>query len=509
MNNQEKDIRLYMFLRLVLLFSVLVSLVVFQRTGILSRDTIVKTYFVTFFTFFVTTGFIFLYEKAKNVSYFLTSQVAYDILFTTVLIFYTGPYESMYTIFYLFNIMFAALLFPRVGAVIAAIASSLLYCSIAWINSDRTTDDKAFSILITITGFVSLSLLAGQLVEELRKSRQHISRLEELSEEIVNSLDTGLLALDSHDVVRKVNRTAREILAVVDETFILGRTVREVLPMLGDVSGRLSEIKEVNVRERMRRMLITRVALPEKHSMILLRDLTDVLDLEEKVRRQERLAGVGRLATGVAHEIRNPIASISGAAQILSGDNSDQEERGRLTALIVRESERVDRLVNQLLRFAKPPVEQRNSVRLDEVLHECVEAIRTRPDFQELDIELELAVKGSLPVLGNRDELSEVINNLLVNSMQAFVEYKSAQRHWIKVGARKAKGQIEVVVEDNGPGIPKEFRSRVFDPFFTTKPTGTGLGLAQVHKIVRDHNGEVDLSTEEGRGTSLTIRLPA
>ncbi|MBI3558411.1 MAG: hypothetical protein HY074_19250, partial [Deltaproteobacteria bacterium] len=162
MNTQEKDIRLYMFLRLTLLFSVLVSLVVFQRAGMLSRDTVVKTYFITFFTFLVTTGFIFLYEKAKKVSYFLTSQVAYDILFTTVLIFYTGPFESMYTMFYLFNIMFAAILFPQLGAVAAAIASSLLYCTIAWINSDRATDDKTFTMLTTITGFISLALLASQ-----------------------------------------------------------------------------------------------------------------------------------------------------------------------------------------------------------------------------------------------------------------------------------------------------------------------------------------------------------
>ena len=223
---RDRDVRLYMFFRLVLLFSVIVSLVIYQQSGILSQDMTIKTYFVTFFTFLVTTGFIFLYEKAADVPYFLVSQVAYDILFTTVLTFYTGPFESMYTTFYLFNIVFAAIMFPRAGAILAALASAVLYATIAWINSDSSNEGRAFSLLTTITAFISLSLLASQLVEELRRSRQRISRLEELSEEIVNSLDSGLLGIDSAGLIKKVNRTAQEMLEVKQPSDLLGRAIR-------------------------------------------------------------------------------------------------------------------------------------------------------------------------------------------------------------------------------------------------------------------------------------------
>src|SRR5262249_45568331 len=155
-------------------------------------------------------------------------------------------------------------------------------------------------------------------------------------------------------------------------------------------------------RGETRRMLMSRVSLTEGHSMILLRDLTDVLELEERVRRQERLAGIGRLATGVAHEIRNPVAAISGAAQLLGGHVGNSEEQGRLSALIVRESERVDRLVSQLLRFSRPSTPQHESVRIDEVIAECVESLKARPDYKELGIETDLVVGGQLPVQGNR-----------------------------------------------------------------------------------------------------------
>jgi signal transduction histidine kinase len=260
-------------------------------------------------------------------------------------------------------------------------------------------------------------------------------------------------------------------------------------------------------------MLVTPVELPEGHSMILFKDLTEVLSLEEKIRRQERLAGVGRLAAGIAHEIRNPIASISGAAQILrdqlsGGGIDDPKESERLSQLIVRESERVDRLVAQLLRFAKPTVVQRAAVDLRDVLKESLEALKTRPDFKEVDVQITVNLSGDLQVTGNRDELCEVATNLMVNAMQALSEQKGNFDKRLLIEGRKSRGHIELVIQDNGPGIPKEFRSRIFDPFFTTKGMGTGLGLAQVDKIVREHEGQIDVESEEGKGTALKIRLP-
>ena len=235
--------------------------------------------------------------------------------------------------------------------------------------------------------------------------------------------------------------------------------------------------------------------------MILLRDITDVLDDEERSRRQERLAGVGRLAAGVAHEIRNPIASISGAAQLLESFTGDESERTRLTSLIVRESERVDRLVSSLLRFSRPPQTNRDVVRVDEIILRCIESVRARPEFEGLAVEIVTDIHGTLELPASRDELAEVVNNLLVNSMQAFRRPGDRQgRRRISVSApRRDARRSSSSSPTTGPESRRSTRagsSIRFSPLSRPAPE-LGLG-AEVHKIVRDHNGQVDLDSEEG-----------
>lgn len=508
MASNERDIRLYMFLRLIMLYSVLVSILGYQVTGLLNTVVTTHSYFIIFFTFLVTSAFIFSYEKTRHIRYFLVSQLGYDVLFTTALIYYSGAYDSIFTIFYLFNIIFGAILFrDRIAALLVALVSGVLYSIVFLINVAGLGEDRYFSLLTTLTAFISIALLAGQLVEEIRKSRLRISRLEELNEEIVDWLDSGLIALDESGAIERVNRTGLQILGVDSLALVQGRRISETFPAMCDVQG--SRVREVYIHEKPHRMLVSHVSLPDGHAMIMFRDLTEVLDLEERLRRQERLAGVGRLAAGVAHEVRNPIASISGAAQLLATETSDIDERKRLLNIIVRESERVDRLVSQLLRFAKPTLVQRESIDLRDILDECVESIKLRPDFSVLNTSVDVKIDGLLVVMGSKDELREVISNLLVNAMQALAEQSENSDKRITVTGQKKDMHVVISVWDNGPGIPKEFKGRVFDPFFTTKSYGTGLGLAQVHKIVRDHNGQVDIDTEVGRGTLLTIRLPA
>jgi len=503
--SQERDILLYMCLRLVMLYSVVLSLVVLQFASNRGGEVMIRNYSVTLFSFVITTAFVFLYDKTRLVGYFLKSQLAYDILFTTVLIYYSGSSESLFTVFYLVNIIFAAILFRGRGALVAALASAGLYTLVCWF-SFGLSEERSLSFFTTLTTFVAIALLAGQLVEEIRKGRQRITRLERISEEIIESLDSGLLGIDENGYVATVNRMTLQILGPETKK-IKGRKINEVLPEMNFTQG--TQIRDMFIHGKMRRVLASRIDLTEGQSMVLLRDLTEVLNLEERIRRQERLAGIGRLAAGIAHEIRNPIASMSGAAQLLIDSTIDTDERQRLSQIIYRESERVSRLVGQLLKFAKPTAVVRESIDIFQLIRDSIESFRARPDFLESGVDLKSSVNGSMTVTGNHDELSEVISNLLVNALEALKERKSNGRKELTIEGRKSGEQVEITVTDNGPGIPKEFRGRIFDPFFTTKATGTGLGLAQVEKIIRDHGGYVDIDTEEGKGTAMKVRLPA
>ncbi|MBI2607175.1 MAG: GHKL domain-containing protein [Deltaproteobacteria bacterium] len=498
-----------MFLRLMMLFAVLFP-TVYQGAIGYDRDVAVKNLTVIFFTFLVTTVFIFLYEKAQEIRYFLASQIAYDVLFTTALIFYSNTNDSPYSFFYFLNIIFAAVFFRGRGALAVAISSGALFILLGVLRQDLFFKDYASNFVMIPTALIAIALLSGQLVEDLLKSRQKISRLEVLSEEIVDSLDSGLLIVDAEKTVQKINRVAQSMLGPPAVSGAVGRPLDEVIPGMSSAAG--GAVCEVNAGGKSRKLLVSQVVLPEKSAMILLRDLSELLELEEKLAQQERLAGIGRLAAGVAHEIRNPVASISGSAQLLLGEaNVDvsAEERARLFDIIVRECSRVERLVARLLDFAKPVRLERENLRLREFVRDCVETVKARPDFRDLRVEVVVRVPEVIEVSAAPDPMREVITNLLVNAMQAFAGQCDRADQRVVVEARRERSFVELSISDNGPGIPAEYRRRVFDPFFTTRPEGTGLGLAQVYKILKEHQGSVELESEEGRGTRLRLRLPA
>lgn len=498
----EQDFRLHMFLRLLMLASVLVSAVFYQQTSYFNGVLLTKTYLLIFFNFLFSCVFILSYEKIRQPFYFLIGLTIFDILFTTSLIFYTESTESMYVVFYLFNIVFAAMVFRRTGALGAALLSGLLYSFLSSTTLDYFSG-KTFSVITTITSFLVVGLLSGQLVEDLKKSRQRVSRLEKLNEEIVDSLDSGLLGFNEQCAIEKINPMALKLLALESSKQVIGKTLREVVPALADLErgSVMHEVRDLVIQGKQKRILISRVELPENHGMILLRDLSEILNLEQQMRRQEHMAGIGRLAAGLAHEIRNPIASISGSAQLLIEKN-EELERKKLLDIVVRESDRVNRLVSQLLDFAKPSRLLRQPVKLADLVQECIDATCARPDFQNEKVKIYKQVEPGLIVIADRDQLREAITNLIVNSIQA-----SSQK--IEVAAYRKNNAIEIIISDNGAGIPSQHRERIFEPFFTTRQTGTGLGLAQVYKMVRNHDGQVDIQSEEGKGTKLKLRIPA
>ncbi len=530
-DSEYSEVRLYMFLRLLMLYSVLVSAVFFQKSKILPESVFFNAYSITFLTFLLTTVFILLYEKAKTIKYFLASQIIYDIFFTTSLIFYTGPYDSIYIIFYFLNVLFAAFLFHSRGALLAALFSGALFVLLVWIHSDSIFPEKRLSILTILTALIAMALLSGQLIEELQKTRKHVSALEGLGEEIVERLDSGLIGLDTNDSVIKMNKTTQNLLGIPSAEIFYGKKLREVLPYLGDYKK--SGIREIVIQGKKSRILLNHVALPENQSMILLKDLSSILELEDQVRLNEHLAVIGRLVTGIAHEIRNPVASLSGAAQLLlskptldsvaftscksSGEESERERdvdatknKETLLKIILRETERVDRLVSQLLQFSRPIVLKKEQINLTKIVQECIETIRTREDYQSLKIEVFNKIKNPLITQGSSDQLYEVFTNLLVNALQAFSEELGKNKKpTITIEGEKTSGYIKIVVSDNGPGIAPEHKIRAFEPFFTTKPQGVGLGLAQVHKIIREHFGKIELESSIGHGACFKIFLPA
>jgi two-component system sensor histidine kinase HydH len=238
--------------------------------------------------------------------------------------------------------------------------------------------------------------------------------------------------------------------------------------------------------------------------VLLLRDLREIRDLQEKVRRSERLASLGRLAAGVAHEIRNPLSSIRGFAQYFMRRLKGQEEEQGYASIMVKEVDRLNRVISELLDFARPKKPHREPQALEEIIDYSLKLLQS--EFSQLKIKVEKSFEPDLPnVEVDRDQISQAFLNLLLNSLES-MEGEGK----IKVSLKKISQPpaLEVAIMDTGRGIAREDLGKVFEPFFSTKRKGSGLGLAIVHQIVENHGGDIAVDSQEGMGTTFRITLP-
>jgi signal transduction histidine kinase len=233
---------------------------------------------------------------------------------------------------------------------------------------------------------------------------------------------------------------------------------------------------------------------------------TVLTELEEQVRRSQRLADLGTLAAGLAHEIRNPLASMTGSIELLRDSVSAGEDDRRLMGIVLREAERLNELVAQFLAFARPATPRRRATDLAALLDETLSVFRNDP--QAAGVTLAPALEHA-PADCDPDQLRQVFWNLLTNAAQAVGAAAPEGGGSIRVRCRAAGDRAVVEIEDDGAGMDAEDLGRIFLPFFTTKPRGTGLGLATVHRIVDAHGGSIRVSSERGKGSRFTVVLPA
>jgi two-component system sensor histidine kinase PilS (NtrC family) len=319
-------------------------------------------------------------------------------------------------------------------------------------------------------------------------------------------------------MITSINEAACEILGITQRE-ALGRPLAEHIPGLAPVLAEAGPVGSVRRQEvdahrpdgAVRRLGISATPLSDHTGtnigrVIHFQDLTELRRMELQVQRSERLAGIGRLAAGIAHEIRNPLASISGSVEILKSLPGADAEARQLVDIAVREVDRLNRLVTELLDYARPHTEERQRLDLSEAAAEIGKAFeQERRDRVDVVVEAE----GVVEIDGASGQLRQVLWNLVRNAADAMPEGGTIRiRAWHE---EATLGSTEAVlcVSDSGVGIPREDLDRIFEPFYSTKTGGTGLGLATVARIVEDHRGTIDIVSEPGRGTTFTLRFPA
>ena len=371
------------------------------------------------------------------------------------------------------------------------------------------------SIVLLLVGFGGwLSILT---LEGLKGSQSRLRRVEAYRDILISSLPVGLIATDNKGRIILYNRFSQELTGVKEKK-ALGQTtaVFKNLPELREAFASPEKQREAPAQKEVRLIAATgarhtvqlsRLAIIDRDdsfvgTLIMIQDLSQVKKLEEELRKSERLAALGKMAAGVAHELRNPLSSIKGLALVLQSKFTEHNKDRETATILVQEVERLNRSISELLDYARPQKLQKKKVYLRPFLQKAVSLIRI--DAEAAGIEIVVNFPDELPVIhGDEDKLNQVFLNLFLNAIQA-MEHGGK----LTVSAIGTESSVRIIVTDTGCGIAPEDIGRVFDPYFTTKPDGTGLGMAMSAKIIEEHGGEITLESKQEQGTSVTVEIP-
>ncbi len=456
-------------------------------------------------------------------------MLAVDLVVTSMFVFVTGGAESPYTFLYALSIVSAGALSYRRGAATLTIATIIALVTVsllAWVRVfdwlpftsrivpwEQSAGDLVRTLgtqLAALIGVGALSFIFGdQLqrgVETLATTRKAAAEVLTLHQNIVRSLASGLITTAPDGTVLTANQSACDILRKPAPE-LTNRSLESAMPGLLALIAEARELRRADLAVGDLVLGVTVSPLRDLDDRVIGRvvnfqDLTELRRLEGHIRRAERLATVGELAAGVAHEIRNPLASISGSIELLRAAPQVSEDDRTLMNIVHREIQRLNVLIGDLLDYANPRPSEPVDFDVGVMVRETLQVARADQAFA--DVELTCDTDEPLAITADSAKLRQVLWNLLRNAGDA----AAAGGKHVRVEARAVDDKVSIAVVDDGPGIPKDKIARIFDPFFTTKQKGTGLGLATCHAIVTEHGGRIDVESDLGKGTKMVVRLP-
>ena len=459
-----------------------------------------------------------------------------DTALVTAVVAATGGPRSIFTFLYVLGVTATCVLLSRTRGLAIAAVSIVLYTGIVLVRTvlpliqffdapQETTALEVVTMFLNAATLLVVAILAGGLGEQYRATRQELETrqkdlrdLQAFKDLVFQSVGTGLIALDLEHRVTAFNHAAEEITGVAAPHAIgqaWSSLIGSVMPL-----EPIESVIATNPRASTRHEAVLRrpdgTSVPVRMTFSALRsgegerlglisaceDLSAIREMESRMRQADRLATVGRMAANIAHEIRNPLASLTGAIEVLTSPLTADEARERLSQIVARESERLNHIIKNFLEYARPAPLSIATFDVAAAAEEVLLLLEHRTSPGSLKVIREFA--PSIPWAVDAQQFRQILWNLCLNAVEAMPDGGELR---VSVAGRGAT--LEVAVSDTGDGIAAADVSHVFEPFFSTKPEGTGLGLALVHRIVQDHGGEIDVRSSPGLGTMFTLTLPA
>lgn len=440
-------------------------------------------------------------------------QILGDAAFAAGLTSLTGGLESPFIFVFLLAVLLGAVVLDQRGALLAAGANSIALIAMALVrwSVEQPRPPAAqwlFPVLVDVMAQFLVGALSGYLARQLTATggrlverEADLSALANLQRQILSCMPSGLMTLDPSGRITFVNRAATQILGLHEPQLPL---IDSLLPGVQKLAPHPRR-HELKISNRPEDKVLGLSVVPLEggepgDALVVFQDLTALRRAQEELARADRLASLGKLSAQLAHEIRNPLASMRGAAQLLAEGNSTGLVTTRLTGILVREADRLGGLVEDFLRFARPSSPRRQKVDLAELAHQTVELLRVDPLANSVRLS-----ENVEPVQAevDPDQIRQVLINLVRNALAA-----AGAGGEVRVHARPVEEGAELEVWDSAGKIAEEDLPRLFEPFFSRHPAGTGLGLSMVHTIVAAHEGRVRVSSSPGRGTSFVVSLP-
>lgn len=498
--------------RLGLYFFLLVFTVIYQLRYplFINYDFLIPLYCFLSLALFVSAIFLYLGQDKEGLNRkTLKVLLPLDAIVISLILYKTSLQNSLYLFFYLYLIFVTALTFQIRGALYISILCSALFSAVLFVDTSMGSNAKIFMFLMNNLAFFVVAFLSGGLSTQLVAKEKDIKELKNINNLIVDNIKTGLMTLDQDFKVIQANRALDEILhKSVDSKFDIHSVVdlhslKEDLAKKQVITKNISHARSDELRHL--EILISKLNLAEKESgyLLLVQDVTERKRIEDRLKNQEKLAAVGQLAAGIAHEIRNPLASMSGSVQLLatSFEKIDDEQK-KLIAITLKETDRLNGLISEFLEFVRPNLPLEDKVDISKMLRDCLELLQLNKSL--VTPILDLNIQSTKSIQANRDKLKQVFLNIMINACHAMEKVQSPQ---LKITCEQQDEMIEVRIKDNGVGMDEKVRKKMFEPFFTTKPKGTGLGLAIVHKILEAHDAQVDVESKLNLGTEFIIKF--
>ncbi|WP_456473419.1 two-component system sensor histidine kinase NtrB [Desulfolithobacter sp.] len=531
----------FLLIRIVLFTLLLSTTLIMQSQG---HELIMPPtrYILAFISivFIYTVGSAAILQRSElSLVRFGTIQLLSDTFFTALVIYGTGCSQSIFAPVFILPIIAGGLILYRISSLVTAAAATLLFGIILLAEYfghlpfyyHNTVYQPVSSPIISAnifavygTTFFVTALLSSMLATRLRTAQEALSetslqldRLSLLYKQIFDDINTGIITVDSRDRITSANRAARRITGFEPKE-IIGLPFATVFPALQlESSGR----HVADLRRKDGNMIRVGYNFSSLHmpadtgdspctdcKVITLQDISKIEEMERQMREAEKMAAIGELSASIAHDFRNPLAAISGSAQILAMEANENCNTTiqTLATIIERESARMARTINEFLQFARPAPLQYEWFNLGNLVRECVHQLQQNREEQSAWL-IELDIPEHLDGWGDRQQIQCILMHLMENSCAASSETRNPIV--VRAGEEKEEGKkIWLEVVDQGSGMDPEIRERIFEPFFTTRENGTGLGLAIVQHIAKNHGGSVEIISSPGQGCTVRIILP-